>query len=180
MYATIDDVKLIVWTQYSDEKITAMLDYTESAITNIVWDITYSVKSEKIKNCKAYDKSIFFNNIQIHNILRVNWKDYTDKYEIVPPQRRQVVFSGLFNYVDWTIGWNWYFIIEYLSGYKEIPKDLKLAQVLLVQDMLTNGMGKEVSKYKMWPRSVEYAIWQVSWWQKEVDKILNRYRLFRI
>jgi len=178
MYATIDDVRNFVWTEYSDSKIESMLSYLENDITDVVGDISYSVKYEDISLCKIYDNSVLFNNIEIKEILEVDEKQYTLWYEILSPQNRKVVFEDLSKNVDMSLDRST-FRIKYLSWFVSVPEDLILAHALLVSAMLEGGW-KQIAKYKMWPRSVEYAAWASETYKNKAEKILNRYRLLRI
>ncbi len=177
MYATIDDVKWFVWSQYADERIQSLLDMTEDDITFVVWDISYWVKTSQFEICRIYDKTLYFDNIQIEEILQINDKDYTNKYEVMKPQRRRVWIENFHNYVDLD---QKVFTVKYLSWYQTIPADLVMAHALIVSDMLSTWGGREISKYKMWPRTVEYESWASSPYVARVNKILNRYRLFRV
>jgi len=179
MFATVDDVKGFVWLQYSDAKIEMLLEATTNDITSVVWDITYGIKTEDISICDINKLSIFLTNIQVHKILQINWKDYVGNYEILKPQNRRVILTDIYSYINnsWT---NKTFKIKYISWYTIIPSDIILAQTLIVSDMLESWWWRQISKYKMWPRTVEYESWSTSSYKDKAEEILNRYRLLKI
>jgi hypothetical protein len=42
------------------------------------------------------------------------------------------------------------------------------------------SVWKDISKYKMWPRSIEYWNWGSSNYKTKAQSILNRYRILSI
>jgi len=184
MIATIDDVKWFVWSQYTDEKIQMLLDMTEQDITSITWDISFWIKQETFEICKN-NNSLFFKNIWIKKILKINWKEFNWWYDIIEPQKRQVIFDDLWLMIDYNRS---VFDVEYLSWYTKIPKDLILAHTLIVVDMLsqwaTGWTGGQIKEYKMWPRTIKYdtsvSNVNTSPYKKKAEDILNRYRKFII
>jgi len=176
MYATIEDVRNFVGSKYTDPQIESMLKYTENSITSVVGDISYWIKTENISVCKAAEREIFLKNIQVRSIISVDWKEYTHSYKIMPPQNRAVEFEELYSYISF---WKKsdYFTIKYVSWYNEIPEDIKMAHALYTAEALADNVGMPISKYKMWPRSVEYdTSWNSSYLTK-ANQILSKYKI---
>lgn len=177
MYATIEDVQGFVWLQYPEEQIQQLLDLTQGDISAVVWDIKYWPKVQSFSVCSAMNKVLYFDNTQIEQILEINWKKYTWEIEIVKPQKRGVVIYDLLGYIDYS---RVVFDVKYLSWYKTIPDDIKLAHALIVSNMLTNWWWQTMSEYKMWPRTVKYDTSSTSAYETKITQILNRYKMFKL
>jgi len=177
MYATPEDVQGFVWLQYPVEKIQQLLNLTQGDVSSVIWDIKYWPKLQSFSVCSTMNKVLYFDNIQIEEILEINWKKYTWRSEIIKPQKRGVIIYDLLEYIDYN---RVVFDVKYLSWYKVIPDDIKLAHTLIVADMLTSWWGNTMSEYKMWPRTVKYDTSSSNTYQDKANKILNRYRMFKI
>jgi hypothetical protein len=77
-----------------------MLAFTEDDISSVIGDITYGPKIEKISLCKIYDKQIYLKNIQASEVVSINGKPYTSKYDILTPQNRCVILADISEYIS--------------------------------------------------------------------------------
>lgn len=195
-YATKADVKtyLSFADTFTDEddRIDFFLETTTEEINQIIGDLLYWLKSELIElKSVIWWRDIFLRGIDVDSIQEINWNAYTwslwEDYFVLRPQNRKVRIMDLRNYLDNNVYNNWLFEIKYNSWYNpttydvhwdidsewNIPKDLIFAQCLMVAYSINKDEWKDIVKYVMWPRTVQYS--SASEMLDKAKSILSKY-----
>lgn len=162
-YITIQDYLSFAWLTSLDTatstRVSILIDVSQETLNRLIWDFTYSQKSEDIKICDIYDWKVQFSNFNIISIDEINWLSFTGvlntDYQIQPPKNSQVQFKNISHYIAWLA--YPYFNIKYTSWYTDIPDEIKYLQYLLVSWEINKESWKEVKSYSLWPRSVTFT-----------------------
>lgn len=141
-------------------KVSMLIDVQQSMLDELIWDLSYSQKSEDVRICDINGNGVIqFSNLNIVSIDEINWQSYTwvlnTDYSIQYPKNSCVQFRNIGSYLSWLMFP--YFNVKYTSWYSTIPKEIQYLQYLLVENELNKSWWKEVKSYSLWPRSVTFA-----------------------
>ncbi|HPC34034.1 MAG TPA: hypothetical protein PLP73_00050 [Candidatus Absconditabacterales bacterium] len=179
-YATDKEVRdYLDISNCSTDRIEFLLNKTTDEINSMIGDLRFSTKTEMIEVSAVNRKlDIYLRNPNVHSIVKINGKDYEgekDKdYFVLRPQNRKVRVTDLYKYISNANAG--VFSIEYESGYTEedMPQDIVLAQCLMVAYHFLKNEGRDIIKYTMGPRTVQYS--DSSEILTDIKKLLNRYK----
>lgn len=181
-FATISDVEyyLNIKDDSSAERLSFLLRKSWWVIEKEIGPILEWDRQELIELRQVLGGTdIFLRNINVTSISKINWKEYKGEYLkdyfILKPQGRRVRILDLQNYIGDSYG-SGVVAVDYVSWYekKSIPEDIKLAQCLYVAYYYMRDEGKDVVKYTLWPRTVQYDnSWEIL---TDIKQILNKYK----
>ena len=167
-YITVEEYMEFAWLTSIDSttstKITMILEATTEIINDLIWDVSYSQKTQQVKYCdvvcqKWHYDTIETNYTQIQSLDSINWTSYTwvlnTDYQITPPLKSRIVIKDLPTYINGLV-FDWFDIV-FTSWYQTAPADIKYLQYLLTSWESSKQNWSEVKSYTLWPRQVTFA-----------------------
>lgn len=177
-YTTLTEVKDflgISWT-CEDELLILLLQQSYSLLNKMldIESFNQSTYEEYYNYCKIdFDWVLYLKNYPINSITEINSKTYTwvlwTDYLIVLD--RKIIINNLFDYL---IDLNFdYFKIQYNAWYDrdfidwqpwpndELPKDIKMLQMLLIAWLRNKWKYAWIKSYKLWEEQITF--WSTDW-----------------
>lgn len=184
MFVNLTEVKQylnITWAE-SDTELWLILDWVESFVEWIIWDINLNEKTETIQLCLLDWDTFPLSNINIKSIASINWVDFSSKINWIDYLIRNndtITVNNLSNYIN-NLNFD-VFEVVYQSWYSEIPQDLKNAISELVWYYYDLDNWKVVSSEALWPRKVTFwNIENLSQKTNEALKVIKKYQVLNL
>ena len=180
----INDVKIFLWISWTsqDDKLKLIIDWVQSMLENIIWDISSSDKIERIELCNLTPKwELFLSNINPTAIKEINWITYvwTDWVDFIF-KNNKVTINNIFQYLT-SLHFS-SFTIKYTSWYTAIPADIQEIMFVLVWQELNKKEWWLIKSYDLWPRRVELdnTNGEADWLINSINSVLSKYIIFKV
>jgi len=183
-WITLADTKTFLWISWTsqDDRINLIIPWIQAMIENIIWDISKWTKTSRIKICDINNLWEFFLEFsEISSIDSINWIIYTwilnTDYII---EWNKVTINDITTYLTWLKFVS--FIITYTAWFTTIPADIQEIMYILVWQELNKKEWWLISKYTLWPRTVELdnSNGEAENLINSINSVLWKYKIFTI